>query len=166
MVTSQITVFLFSMILGAFLSLIFDGFRILNAVLKVNLKRIFFEDIIYFILSAFITFTYILVANSGEIRVYIILGEVLGWTIYRLTLGKFVYKIILTVVKFLGKWFSKLKKYFISKIPKDKMRKLTSKIRNINPRFIKSSNPKRKFLHKIRRKIKVKTKIGLDKNIC
>ena len=166
MVTSQIIVFLFSMILGAALSLIFDGFRILNAVLTVNLKRIFFEDIIYFILSAFITFTYILVANGGEIRVYIILGELLGWTIYRLTLGKFVYKIIFTVVKFLGRWFSKLKKYFISKIPKDKMRKLTSKIKNIKPRFIKSSNPKRKFLHKIRRKIKSKTTVGLAKNIC
>ena len=72
MVTSQITIFLFAMLLGAFLSLFFDGFRIMNAVLKVNLKRIFFEDVIYFVLSAIITFTYILVMNSGEIRVYIV----------------------------------------------------------------------------------------------
>ena len=96
MVTSQITIFLFSMLLGAFLSLFFDGFRIMNAVLKVNLKRIFFEDVIYFVLSAIITFTYILVMNSGEIRVYIVLGEAIGWLIYRVTIGKFVYKLILT----------------------------------------------------------------------
>ena len=166
MVTSQIIIFLFSMLLGAFLSLVFDGFRISNAVLKVNLKRIFFEDVIYFILSAIITFTYILVVNSGEIRVYIIFGEVLGWIIYRLTIGKFVYKIILTVVKFLSKWFSKLKKYVISKIPKDKIRKLIGKIKNKKPKFIKSSKPKRKFLQKIRGKIKSKTKVGMNKNIC
>lgn len=166
MVTSQIIIFLFSMLLGAFLSLVFDGFRISNAVLKVNLKRIFFEDVIYFILSAIITFTYILVVNSGEIRVYIIFGEVLGWIIYRLTIGKFIYKFILIVVKFLSKWFSKLKKYVISKIPKDKIRKLIGKIKNKKPKFIKSSKPKRKFLQKIRGKIKSKTKVGMNKNIC
>ena len=131
MVTSQITIFLFSMLLGAFLSLFFDGFRIMNAVLKVNLKRIFFEDVIYFVLSAIITFTYILVMNSGEIRVYIVLGEAIGWLIYRVTIGKFVYKLILTVVKFLSKWLSKLKRFFISKIPKDKMRKLINKFKTM-----------------------------------
>lgn len=166
MVTSQIIIFLFSMLLGAFLSLVFDGFRISNAVLKVNLKRIFFEDVIYFILSAIITFTYILVVNSGEIRVYIIFGEVLGWIIYRFTIGKFIYKFILTVVKFLSKWFFKLKKYVISRIPKDKIRKLIGKIKNKKPKFIKSSKPKRKFLQKIREKIKSKTKVGMNKNIC
>lgn len=166
MVTSQIIIFLFSMLLGAFLSLVFDGFRISNAVLKVNLKRIFFEDVIYFILSAIITFTYILVVNSGEIRVYIILGEALGWIIYRFTIGKFVYKIILTVVTFFIKWFSRFKRYLISKIPKDKIKKLAGKIKNKRPKFIKSSKPKRKFLQKIRNKIKSKTKVDFNKNIC
>ena len=78
MVTSQITIFLFAMLLGAFLSLFFDGFRIMNAVLKVNLKRIFFEDVIYFVLSAIITFTYILVMNSGEIRFILFWEKRLG----------------------------------------------------------------------------------------
>lgn len=166
MVTSQITIFLFAMLLGAFLSLFFDGFRIMNAVLKVNLKRIFFEDVIYFVLSAIITFTYILVMNSGEIRVYIVLGEAIGWLIYRVTVGKFVYKLILTVVKFLSKWLSKLKRFFISKIPKDKMRKLTNKFKTMKSKFIKNSKSPKKFLQKMRKKIKAKTKINLDKNIC
>ena len=166
MVTSQITIFLFAMLLGAFLSLFFDGFRIMNAVLKVNLKRIFFEDVIYFVLSAIITFTYILVMNSGEIRVYIVLGEAIGWLIYRVTVGKFVYKLILTVVKFLSKWLSKLKRFFISKIPRDKMRKLTNKFKTMKSKFIKNSKSPKKFLQKMRKKIKAKTKINLDKNIC
>lgn len=138
MIISQVTVFLFAMLLGAFLSLFFDGFRILNVVLKLNLKRIFFEDITYFILSAIITFMYILVMNSGEIRFYIIFGEAIGWLIYRATLGKFIYKIILFIVKLLSRWLFRLKNYFISKIPKDKIKKLTSKFKITKPQFVKN----------------------------
>lgn len=166
MVTSQITIFLFSLILGVCLSLLFDGFRIVNAVLKVNLKRIFFQDLIYFISSAIFTFLFVLVVNSGEIRFYIICGEIIGWMLYHVTVGKFFYKIFLTVVKFFCKWFSKLKKFVISKFPKEKWKNLICKLRKLKPKFIKNAKFKNRFLQKMHHKTKNKPNFNFDKNIC
>ena len=39
-------------------------------------------------------------------------------------------------------------------------------IRELEPNRSKSGKPKRKFLQKIRGKIKSKTKVGMNKNIC
>lgn len=125
---SQATIFLFSVILGIFLSLLYDCFRIADAVLKVNIKRIFAEDIIYFILSAIVTFIYILVVNMGEIRIYIICEEVIGWLIYRLTVRKFIYRTALKIVKFFYNWFCKLKRYIISKITQSRIKNKIKKI--------------------------------------
>ena len=149
-VTSQVTIFLFSIVLGAVLSVLFDGFRVVNAVFRANWKRIFFEDIVYFILSAIITFTYILIMNMGEIRFYIIWGELIGWVIYRLTIGKFIYKILLSAIKFVVKWLTKFKVFVISKIPKEKIKKLTSRFKLLRPKFIKSDKLKKIFLQKLR----------------
>ncbi len=97
---TQISIFLSSLLVGATLSLFFDFFRIVNVVLKFNSKRVFVEDIIYFILCAFFTFIYMLVVTDGEVRFYIMLGEAVGWTIYRFTIGSFAYKAILPIIKF------------------------------------------------------------------
>lgn len=156
-ITSQMTIFLYSILLGSILCLIFDGFRVLNAVLKINLKRIFFEDVFYFILSALITFTYILVVNMGEIRFYIILGEIIGWIIYRISIGKFVYKAALNAVKFLIKWVSKIKNYIILKIPKEKLKKLTGKTEFVKSKFMEVLNIKN-FFQKNKRKYKKQIK--------
>ena len=46
------------------------------------------------------------------------------------------------------------------------MRKLTNKFKTMKSKFIKNSKSPKKFLQKMRKKIKAKTKINLDKNIC
>ena len=163
---SQVMIFLFSAVLGAVLSLLFDFFRVCNALLKVNLKRIFFEDVLYFVLSAVITFLYMLVTNMGEIRFYIIWGEVLGWIIYRITIGKLIYKNTLIVVKFFIKWFSRLYKYMVSKLPKDKIKKLFGPIKKLRIKFIKKLKPKKTLRRKLLSKIKDKININFNKNIC
>ena len=94
----QVSTFLTAMVIGVVLCLLYECFRVVNALLKFNEKRVFFEDIIYFILCAILTFLHILVTNQGEIRIYIILGQLTGWLIYRFTIGRIVYPFILKVL--------------------------------------------------------------------
>ncbi len=125
-VASQLTIFLFSAILGAVLGVIYDIIGVFNAVIKENLVRIFAQDVLYFIVSAVITFVYMLVTNGGEIRIYIVVGEAVGWLIYRATLGKFIYKIVLKGVEFAIKIVRIFKNYAVSKLPKGKIIKVKS----------------------------------------
>lgn len=155
---SQTTFFLLSILLGAILSLLFDGIRVANAVLKDNLKRVFFEDIFYFILSAVVTFIYILIVNMGEIRVYIIVGEIIGWVLYRFTLGNFIFKIVLIIVNFIMKWINIIKEYLVSKIPKDRFEKLKKKINGFYTRFKNKFKVKFKGQFRSKKKMNKKTK--------
>ncbi len=127
-VASQLTIFLFSAILGAALGVIYDIIGVFNAVIKENLARIFVQDVLYFIVSAVITFMYMLVTNGGEIRIYIVVGEAVGWLIYRATVGKFIYKIVLKVVEFAIKIVRIFKNYAVSKLPKGKIIKVKSAV--------------------------------------
>lgn len=144
---SQIMIFLFSFILGSFLGFIFDIFKVVNSILEKNLKRVFFEDILYFILSAFATFIYVLIVNMGEIRFYILSGEIIGWLIYRFTFGRLIYKFILIVTRFLYSWILRFKKYIIGKLPKNKVKKLFKKIKIISHRSTKELKLKKVIFH-------------------
>lgn len=106
---SQISFFLVSAVVGVALSLFFDVFRVINIILKFSTKRIFFEDVTYFVLCAVMTFMYLLVVAQGEIRFYIIVGETIGWLIYRFTIGRLIYRCLFSVVKFGQKIAAKIK---------------------------------------------------------
>lgn len=135
--SSQTTTFLFSVVLGLILGLFFDVFKLTNVIFSPTPKRIFIKDIIYFVLSAIITFIFILIVNMGEIRIYIISGEIIGWLMYRLTFGNVIYKILLTVTVFIKKVLIRVKKYIISKLPKKQIIKLIKKLKDLKIMIIK-----------------------------
>ncbi len=97
--SSQIAVFLGSLVMGAILSLFYDVFRVFDALLVYNFKRLFLEDVSYLILCAIATFTYMLITSLGEIRGYILIGELIGWVTCRFTLGRINYRFILKIGK-------------------------------------------------------------------
>ena len=114
--SSQISVFLGSLAVGAFLSLFYDVFRVFDALLVYNFKRIFLEDVSYLILCAIATFTYMLITSMGEIRGYILTGELIGWITYRLTLGLVGYRFVLIVAKSFQNICLKVQKLFQSMV--------------------------------------------------
>lgn len=84
---SQILVLLWSLVLGAILSLLYVVFRIFEEALRLNNQSLFIMDVSYLILCAFATFIYMLIASDGEIRGYVITGEIVGWIAYRTFIG-------------------------------------------------------------------------------
>ncbi len=100
---NQFLVFLFSCLLGAGLGALYDVFRVIRILINPRNIAVFFQDIIYFLASGFITFVFVLMFNSGESRFYIVIGECTGWIIYHVTLGEFVYKNTRNIIKFINR---------------------------------------------------------------
>lgn len=89
---TQFAVFGFSCFLGIVLGFMYDCFRLIRMIINPKNIFIFIQDVIYFCVSAVITFLFVLVFNNGESRFYILAGEGIGWILYHLTFGEAIYK--------------------------------------------------------------------------
>ena len=101
----QAITFLLSLILGAVYCLVFDftrGMRIFGLNSRI---AVFFTDIIYFLLVAFVNFCFFLTRESGQIRGYVFVGEIIGFFLFRLTLSK----IIMIIISFLHRVYTRIK---------------------------------------------------------
>lgn len=99
---SELQIFIYSCIFGSFLSLVYDLFRILR-LFMCKFWSVFIQDMIYFLISGVGTFLFILYFNFGEIRFYILVGEIIGWLIYYLTFGSLFYKHFSKIAKLMKK---------------------------------------------------------------
>lgn len=89
----------YSFLLGIFLGIFYDIFRIIRLLISPKNLSVFIQDIVYFLVSGFLTFLFLLVFNYGESRFYILVGETLGWILYHISLGDLVYKNLKNIVK-------------------------------------------------------------------
>lgn len=116
--TEQTLIFLYSCLLGITLGFLYDVFRIIRMIINSRSIMIFFQDILYFILSGIITFIFILGFNSGDSRFYILAGEGIGWIAYHITIGEIIYRLSNKTVKTFKNLLVKLKNKIMCK--KDK----------------------------------------------
>lgn len=102
-ITAQTQMFLLSCGFGFLLGLLYDGFRIFRMAFLKQKTVVFFQDILYFIVCGCLTFLFCLTMNYGEIRGYVLLGEVLGWIVYYFSLGAMIFRASSAIVKVLNK---------------------------------------------------------------
>lgn len=117
--THQCQTFLFSLLLGAALSLLYDGFRLMRLILPEQSWRIALEDILYCLLFGFFTIHFALEWEQGRLRSYLLLGELLGWIICHFTVGQLFYdaaKQILDGLRRVLRWVWKHLFYPIAKL--------------------------------------------------
>ena len=120
---TQSMIFIFSCLLGANLGLLYDCFRLIRMIINPRNIFIFAQDIIYFFVSAMVTFLFVLVLNNGESRFYILAGEGIGWIAYHLTFGEFIYRYSQKIVVRLNAYINKIN---------SRAKKVMSKIHKIN----------------------------------
>lgn len=89
-ISEQALEFLLSCLLGAVLGVLYDAFRILRAAIPHGRILTLLEDILFWALSAVITFFFLLLFSEGQVRLYILLGELLGFIVYYFTVGSLV----------------------------------------------------------------------------
>lgn len=107
-VKSQIFTFFYALILGVVLSVFFDFFRIIRISYKHNNIFVFIEDIVFFLISTFLTFMFLMSRCNGEFRTYVISAILIGFFIYRISLSKIILPTSVIITKFFIKLFGKI----------------------------------------------------------
>lgn len=85
---NQLTTFFLSLPLGFLLGAVFYFLEGLGLTSKSRKFRQFLWDIVFFLLSGFLTFCFLLARCNGEIRGYVIIGELIGFWIYGKLFGR------------------------------------------------------------------------------
>lgn len=85
--------FLVFILNGVIIGILFDIFRILRKSFQTADIVTYIEDFLFWILSGIITLFMIFKFNSGELRFYILVGIILGVSLYLLTFSKYFIKI-------------------------------------------------------------------------
>lgn len=84
---AQTRIFFYSLGFGFLLGILYDVFRTVRTVISNSRGFVFFMDLLYFTACAFLIFCFNMVVDSGHIRIYIALGELLGWLVYYFSFG-------------------------------------------------------------------------------
>lgn len=107
---TQAVTFLWAVAAGAGLCLLYDLFRILRLALRSKNPGIFLQDLLYSFLAAIVTYLLLLARCRGELRGFVLLGELLGFLICRLTVSAVLYSAaskLIFLMRRLKKWFKR-----------------------------------------------------------
>lgn len=140
--------FLQSCILGVFLGCLFDLFRIFRMAVKCGTIFVFIQDILYFSIITFVTFMFLLSYNDGRLRMFILVGELMGSVLYFFSLSILILKSSKLIISVIKKILSVILNPFIKifKFIKDKSDSLKDKI---NVKFKKNKIFDKLFLKNI-----------------
>ena len=134
--------FLYSVITGAFISLLYDVIRILRRVIAHNKTAVAFEDLLFWIVSIFILFFMLYDMSYGVLRWFSIAGATIGMTIYKKILGEHLVSFLSTILR----WVLDVVISFISVLFRPLLKakkKLTDKLKLVKIavyKFAKKSN--------------------------
>jgi hypothetical protein len=95
MIAGEVRLFLFSCLLGVGFGGVYDGFRVLRLFLPAGEKSVFLEDALFFLLVTAVNFLFFLSRTYGQLRLFLLIGEGLGFLLYYLTAGRAVYFLML-----------------------------------------------------------------------
>lgn len=103
MAQNQAYLFLVFSLTGVTIGVLFDFFRILRRTIKTSNIITYIEDVLFWILTGLLVLYNIWYFNSGEIRIYMFLGIILGVLIYMSTLSNILIKILSKILQMLIK---------------------------------------------------------------
>ena len=101
--SEQLIIFIGALGTGFLLGIVYDIFRALRLSFTKNKVSVVISDILYFTVFALATYIYVLAANKGELRSYIIIGELIGGAFYYFSFGLAVIRLTDKFVSFLQK---------------------------------------------------------------
>ena len=106
-VARETVIFLLSCLVGAWIGVVYDAFRIIRIAFPHGKWAVFIEDVIFVLISAVFTFFFSVKFLNGFFRVFVVAGEILGFVIYYFTIGVLVFncfKTLIFVIKTFLKW--------------------------------------------------------------
>ncbi len=110
--SQQLSIFIGALGLGFLLGILYDVFRAIRiSFTSLKIINIIF-DLLYFFVFSISTFLYILALNKGEVRFYIIAGEIIGAAVYYLSFGIAAIKLTNKLSRLIKSLFSCIFKAF------------------------------------------------------
>ena len=109
----QLTNFIYFIITGMLLGIIFDIFRILRRSFKTSDIITNIQDIIFGLITGVIILSSIFLFNNGELRLYLFLGIGFGIAIYMLLISNYFIKVNVIIINFIKKSIIFITKPFI-----------------------------------------------------
>lgn len=99
--SAQLLGLLVFLILGAALSALYDVLRIWRALFRSEKHSVFFQDFFYMLAASIVTFLVLLGVSGGELRLYLLAGELFGWFAWHFTAGSVVVTLFRKLAHFL-----------------------------------------------------------------
>lgn len=141
----QSTAFLFSFLLGVSSGLLYGILKVFRVFFCSGKVSVFIIDFIYMIIVSLSLFCFSIAYINGSVRIYLYLGCLLGFIIYRLTLGKLLWIVMYPIMRFI---------ISISQKIQNKFKKITKKLLKIGY----------KILYNIIKKMRISSKDNLKSN--
>lgn len=88
---NQSLTFLYAIQFGGLFCILYDFFRILRVLKKYGKFHIVLQDLLYWLIVTFLTFLFLLSRTNGAVRGFVLVGELLGFIIWRLTFSCWLY---------------------------------------------------------------------------
>lgn len=100
---------IYAFLLGQVLGFIYDIFKLDRIIFKRSTVTVAFEDILFWLIAAFLTFCLLLLTSNGQVRLYIIATIFLSFFIYYFTFSR----LVLILAPFLKKASRKISKLYL-----------------------------------------------------
>ncbi len=97
-VAEETLIFLYSCLLGCGLAMVYDLFRILRLAFPGGKAAVFIEDGIFVIIATLATFVFCVNFCNGYFRVFVAIGEILGFILYYFTVGVLVFRAAKSII--------------------------------------------------------------------
>lgn len=98
---------------GFVLGIVYDLFFVIRNILAKRRWVTVLCDSVFVLISSVLSFLLLLVITDGQIRAYVILGEIAGFAVYYFSLGVFIVRICERIAFVLKKIFDFFKRIFI-----------------------------------------------------
>ncbi len=152
--SEQVLIFLASMGVGFLLGILYDFLRALRLSFTRGKWSVIIFDLIYFFSVAFLSYIFILAANKGEVRSYIIIGELIGAVFYYFSFGIAIIKLTDRFVTLLKRFYGFV--YKVISFPFRLMKRLFRRVfRKLKTIFKKSEKKSKKIQKKVLPKVRV-----------
>lgn len=107
-IINQLKILVIFAVSGIIISILFDIFRIRRKIWNSPNIITYFEDILFWIISAVILLYTVMQYTTGELRIYMFIGLFIGVLIYFKCFSKYIVNFFSDIIKFIIKILQKL----------------------------------------------------------
>ncbi len=88
----QVMTFVLSMGLGFLFCLLYDILRVFHRLWLKGFFEVFVSDILFWFVLSVVTFCFLIIRCQGSVRGYVLIGQLLGFSVARITVSRFFVK--------------------------------------------------------------------------